>query len=135
MKSEIPMDPLPATDAGSAALRGAAPAEGEERPNGPVAAVMIAAGLGALALGILTTLAEASESFKESLQYNDGVGPLAGKTILTVVVFLVTWAGLGGVLRRRDVPWGPVIVGTLVLVGLGLIGTFPPFFQAFAPTE
>ena len=52
-----------------------------ERPNGPVAAVLLATGIGSLLLAILVVWAEASESFKDSLAYSDRVGPLSGKTI------------------------------------------------------
>jgi hypothetical protein len=37
--------------------------EPPDKPFGPVAAVFLAAGIGALVLGILTTVAEASEDF------------------------------------------------------------------------
>jgi hypothetical protein len=45
-------------------------------------------------LGLLTTLAEASTSFKDWLQWSDDVGPLSGKTILAVAAWLVSWAVL-----------------------------------------
>lgn len=104
-----------------------------ERPNGPVAGALLAAGVGAFVLGLLTTIAEANESFKESIQYNDRVGPLSGKTLFATGAFLVAWGVLGYLLRDRDLPWKPVLVASGVLIGLGLLGTFPTFFQAFAP--
>jgi hypothetical protein len=104
-----------------------------ERPNGPVAAVLLAAGVGAFVLGLLTTIAEASESFKESIQYDDGVGPLSGKTLWASASFFVAWGALGYLLRGRELPWKPVLVAGALLIGLGLLGTFPIFFQAFAP--
>jgi hypothetical protein len=103
-----------------------------ERPNGPVVAGLLAAGIGALVLGALTTVAEASESFGESLQYNDRVGPLSGKVIWATVAFVVSWVTLGAWLRARDLEWRPVLIVTGVLVALGVLGTFPTFFQAFA---
>jgi hypothetical protein len=101
------------------------------RPNGPVAAVLLATGIGALVLAILVILAEASTSFADSLAYSDRVGPLAGKTIWAVVAFLGSWLGLSAVLRNREVPLGKVALVAAVLVGLALIGTFAPFFQLF----
>jgi hypothetical protein len=103
-----------------------------ERPNGPVVAGLLAAGIGALVLGALTTVAEASESFGESLQYNDRVGPLSGKVIWATAAFVVSWVALGAWLRARDLEWRPVLIVTGVLVALGVLGTFPTFFQAFA---
>ena len=101
-------------------------------PSGPAAAAMLAAGFGALALGILTTLAEGVTSIKDWLQFNDRVGPLSGKTIISVAVFFGAWALLTIVWRRSDPPLRRVAAATAVLVILGLVGTFPIFFQAFA---
>jgi hypothetical protein len=103
-----------------------------ERPNGPVVAGLLAAGIGALVLGVLTTVAEASEGFGESLQYNDRVGPLSGKVIWATAAFVVSWVVLGARLRGRDLEWRPVLIIAGVLIALGLLGTFPTFFQAFA---
>jgi len=103
------------------------------KPSGPIAAAMIAAGIGALVLGILTVWAEASEGFKESLAYNDRVGPLSGKTIWATVAFFVSFGALSLGLRRRHVDLAKATVITLVLLGLGYLGTFAPFFRMFAP--
>jgi hypothetical protein len=35
----------------------------QDKPNGPVAAALLAGGIGAATLGVVTTLAEASEAF------------------------------------------------------------------------
>jgi uncharacterized membrane protein YfcA len=51
------------------------------------------------------------------------------------VAFLVSWAGLGIWLRERNVAWKTVMTVGAVLVLLGVLGTFPTFFQAFAPEE
>lgn len=111
------------------------PAAVPEKPNGPVAAAVFAAGIGALVLGILTTWASASESFATSIQYSDRVGPLSGKTIWATVAFVVSWAGLGIWLRERNIAWKTVLTIGGVLLLLGVLGTFPTFFQAFAPEE
>jgi len=120
-----PADTVPATAA----------ADARGRPDGPIAAVLLATGIGALVLAILVVWAEASESFKDSLAYSDRVGPLAGKTIWAVVAFVVSWAGLHAALRRREVNLRAVWMITLVLLALGLLGTFSPFFELFAPSE
>ncbi|HET9740527.1 MAG TPA: hypothetical protein VFP78_20620 [Solirubrobacteraceae bacterium] len=113
----------------------AAAREFRERPNGPVAAVLLATGIGSLVLAILVVWAEASESFADSLAYSDRVGPLSGKTIWAIVAFVVSWAGLHAVLRRRDVNLRTVWLITLALLALGLLGTFSPFFELFAPEQ
>ena len=107
----------------------------EDRPFGPVAAVFLAAGIGALTLGILTTLAEASEGFASALEWSKSVGPLTGKTILAAGTFFVMWAILYAVLRGRDPNPKTVFIWTAILLAAGFILTFPTFFQLFAPAE
>ena len=103
------------------------------RPDGPLAAVLLAAGIGSFALGLLTTLAEASTGFRERLILNAGVGPLSGKTVWSTVIFLIAWAVLYAQLRHRDGLLRSATIAFVVLTLLGLLGTFPIFFQAFAP--
>jgi hypothetical protein len=102
-------------------------------PDGPLAAVLLAAGIGSFALGLITTLAEASAGFRDRLVLNAGVGPLSGKTIWATVIFLVAWAVLAARLRNRDGLLRSATTIFVVLTVLGLLGTFPIFFQAFAP--
>ncbi|MGX1161427.1 hypothetical protein FBY31_0192 [Arthrobacter sp. SLBN-100] len=106
--------------------------EPADKPEGPASAAILAAGAGALSLGILTTLAEANATIKAFLTFYDPVGPLSGKTTLTVVVWLLCWGALHMALRKREVEGRRVVTASLVLIGLGLVGTFPIFFQAFA---
>ncbi len=101
------------------------------KPNGPVAAVMLAAGIGTLVLGILTTLAEAKAGIAEFLELSERVGPLSGKTVFAVIAFVVSWGGLHMALRDREVEWRPVTIALMALVAIGLVLTFPPFFQLF----
>ena len=101
------------------------------KPDGPIAAVLIAAGIGALVLGVLTVWAEASEGFAESLAYSDRVGPLSGKTIWATAAFVVGWVALTFALRRRRVDLLKATVVSVVLLGLGYLGTFSPFFRLF----
>jgi hypothetical protein len=117
--------------AAAGAQRAASDVDG--RPNGPVAAVLLATGIGALVLAILVVVAEASESFANSLAYSDRVGPLAGKTIWAVVAFFASWLGLTALLRARSVDLGRIAVVAGILIALALLGTFAPFFQLFAP--
>jgi hypothetical protein len=102
-----------------------------DKPEGPIAAAIIAGGVGAAALGVVTTLAEASAGVKDWLAWSDRVGPLSGKTIVAVVVWLVAWAILHTALRRRPYETRRALVVSLVLIGFGVLGTFPTFFQLF----
>ena len=102
-----------------------------DKPEGPIAAAIIAGGIGAAALGLFTTLAEASTDIKDWLDWNADVGPLSGKTIMGVIVWLVAWAILHIVYRSKPYETRRAFIIALVLVGLGVLGTFPTFFQAF----
>jgi hypothetical protein len=105
----------------------------EDKPEGPIAAAIIAGGIGATAMGFFTTLAEASTGAKDWLQWSDRVGPLSGKTIMTVIVWLVSWAVLHGVYRNKPFESRRALTIALVLIGIGIVGTFPPFFKLFEP--
>lgn len=106
--------------------------QGEVKPSGPAAAVILAAGVGTFALGLFTTMNEVSSDISDFLRFSDDVGPLSGKTIISTAAFFVAWAVLGYIWRGREVAWRPVLIATVVLLGLGFLGTFPTFFEAFA---
>jgi hypothetical protein len=103
-----------------------------EPPSGPAAALILAGGIAVFCMGIVTTLGEASTDIADALQWNDRVGPLSGKTLITVIVFAVAWAALTALWRRANPPLRSITIASAVLIVLGLIGTFPTFFQAFA---
>jgi len=106
--------------------------EAVERPTGPVAAALLATGIGAVVLGLLTTLSEASTGVHDFLEFDKDVGPLSGKTIIAVIAYLASWAVLHALWRRQNPPLRPILIATAVLIALGVLGTFPTFFQAFA---
>ena len=104
----------------------------DARIEGMAAAALLAAGVGALVLGLLTTLAEASTGTKDVLQFNDRVGPLSGKTIIGAAVYFGALLVFGLLWRKRALALRPVFIAAVVLLVLGFLGTFPTFFQAFA---
>lgn len=105
---------------------------GTAQIDGPPAAALIATGIGALTLGLFTTLAEASTGIKDFLQWNDRVGPLSGKTILAAIAYFASFLILGFPSRGKTFALRSVLIAAGVLVLLGLLLTFPPIFQAFA---
>lgn len=107
----------------------------QDKPDGPGAAAMLAAGIGIFVLGLLTVFSEASvpiHDFLERWQFGRGVGPLAGKTTIAVLAWVVSWAILAAVWRRKDVNLKAWFTVSLVLGTLGALGTFPPIFLSFA---
>ena len=73
----------------------------EDKPEGPIAAAIIAGGIGTLALGLSTVLAEMSTAAKDALNLYNPVGPLAGKTIFAVAIWLLSWVGLHVYYRNK----------------------------------
>lgn len=104
----------------------------DDKPNGPVFAAVIAAAVGTFVLGLFTTLAEVSEKLKDWLNWRNPVGPLSGKTGLAVVAWVGAWLVLGIVWRRREIDERKAIMVSAILIGLGVLGTFPSFFERFA---
>lgn len=104
-----------------------------DKPEGPIAAAILAGGIGAAALGLFTTLAEANEDIKDWLDWKSEVGPLSGKTIMAVIVWLLAWVVLHVVYRTKPYETRRAFTIAVILVALGVVGTFPTFFQAFAP--
>lgn len=101
------------------------------KPNGPVAAAFLSAGLGTLALGLFTTGAAAFAGVANALRWSTPVGPLSGKSTLAVIIWLAAWLVFGARWRGREVRFASIYRWTLLLVALGLLLTFPPFFEAF----
>jgi len=103
----------------------------EDKKEGPISAAILAGGVGTLALGLLTTLGAASESLSDALVLNDRVGPLSGKTAFAVVIWLIAWGILHAVLKDTRYETRRALTTALILVALGVVGTFPTFFEAF----
>ena len=97
--------------------------------NGLVVAAMLAAGIGCFFLGLTTSLAQGSKAIGGMLNFYDPVGPLGGKTIVAVVVWLIAWGVLASKWKDQSADFGKIYKVTLILVGLGLLGTFPLFFD------
>jgi len=107
----------------------------DERPDGPGAAVMMAAGVGIFVTGLFTVLSEASvpiHDWLESLEFGRGVGPLAGKTILGTLSFFTSWIVLGMAWRTKELDLRPWFWIALALGVVGAVMMIPPVFQAFA---
>jgi fluoride ion exporter CrcB/FEX len=123
-----PMTLKPRTTERAEAHPAAAPTA---RPAGPAAAVVLAAGLASFALGVLSVLTAASASVSDALTLSDRVGDLSGLTTASTVVFFAAWALLAIVWRHANPRLVRVAAVAAVLIGLGLLGTFPPFFNLF----
>jgi hypothetical protein len=101
----------------------------QAKNNGSIVAAMLASGIGCFVYGILICMAQGSKAIGGILNFYDPVGPLSGKTTVAVVVWLVAWVILGSKWKDQQVDFGKMYKVTLILVGLGLLGSFPPFFD------
>lgn len=99
--------------------------------TGVAAATFVAGGIGALVLGLMTTGAVISEGLKNALDWWNPAGPLTGKTGIAVIFWLISWILLNTLWKGKDVDLRKSFIITMVLIGLGLLFTFPPVFEAF----
>ena len=104
----------------------------QDRPNGPVVAVLLGGGIGAATLGLTTTLGESSKAIGNALNWFNPVGSLTGKVAVGVAAFFISWLVLNFIFRGKNVSFARASVLAFVLLGLGLLGTFPPFFEIFS---
>ena len=93
-------------------------------PNGAALAAVLAAGIGAFAMGLFVILNEAKLFVAPSLYAP--AGGLSGRSTFAVIAWLVVWALLHALWRAREIESGRIVVATLVLTALGALLTFPP---------
>ncbi len=101
-------------------------------PNGSAAAALLAGGIGSAVYGLTVVAAEAVSGVAQTLNLVEGVGPLSGKVLVGVVVWLVVWIILAKMWSLKEVDFRRITIVSVVLVLLGFLLTFPPVFQAFA---
>ena len=95
--------------------------------NGPAGAAILSAGAGCCVLGILAVAADASRPIAHCLTFYTPTGPLSGVSTVAIVIWLAVWIILARFWRTRTVAMAKVNVAAFVLLGLGLLLTFPPF--------
>jgi hypothetical protein len=106
----------------------------QDKPNGPVAAALLAAGIGSAVLGLVTLIYELNDksAFAKSMVWSKAVGGLSGKSSLGIIAFFVAWAILAYVFKGKETNFSRIATISLVLLAIGLLGTFPPFWHLFA---
>lgn len=92
--------------------------------NGSAMAAFLGAGIGAFAMGATVLLNEAG-LFAAPALYAPA-GGVTGRTALAAIVWLIAWGVLHTRWRAREVPAGRVAAATMILIALGVLGTFPP---------
>ena len=97
----------------------------EERTNGSGAAALLAAGVGAAALGVLAVAGDKSAAVKSAMIFYRPTGPLSGVTTVAILIWLGCWGLLEWRWRKKSVALGRVCLVALVLLGVGVLLTFP----------
>ena len=92
--------------------------------NGSAMAAFLGAGIGAFAMGAVVLLNEAG-IFAAPTLYAPA-GGVSGRTTLATIVWLIAWAVLHTRWKAREIAAGRVGALTLILIALGVLGTFPP---------
>jgi hypothetical protein len=99
--------------------------------NGSGAAAILAAGIGSFAIALFAIAADKSAFVKDLLVFYKPTGVLSGETTVAVLVWLAFWVILELRWRKRNVSLARVNLIALVLLGLGLLLTFPPIGDLF----
>ena len=94
--------------------------------SGSGAAAILAAGIGAFLVAIFAIAADKFPSVRSLMIFYKPTGPLSGVTTCALIGWLVAWAILEGLWRRRSVALGWVNAIAFVLLLLSLLLTFPP---------
>ena len=92
--------------------------------SGSAMAAFLAAGIGAFAMGAVVLLDEAG-IFAAPALYAPA-GGVSGRTTLATIVWLIAWAVLHNRWKSREIAPGRVGAVSLILIALGVLGTFPP---------
>jgi uncharacterized membrane protein YdcZ (DUF606 family) len=102
-----------------------------ERPNGPVAAALLAGGIGSAVLGLVTLIFELNDAsaFAKSLNWYNPVGGLSGKSSLGIIAFFLAWVILHFIWKDKETDFTRISSISIALLLVGLLGTFPPFWH------
>ena len=103
-----------------------------DQPNGPIAAALIASGGGSTAIGIVTVLAQANTSVANALAWYAPVGSLSGQIGIGLIAYFASWIVLHLTLRGKNINFAWAMTVALLMLVIGLLGTFPPVFTLFA---
>ena len=104
-----------------------------EKVNGPVSAALLAGGIGSAAMGVITLIYEINDksAFAKSMTWSKAVGGLSGKSMWSIIIFFVAWAILHYIWKDKETDFARISSSAIALLGVGLLGTFPPVWELF----
>lgn len=98
--------------------------EGRDVADGAALASVLAAGIGAFAMGFIVILNEAG-LFAAPALYAPA-GGVSGRTTLAAVIWLIGWTVLHSRWKNRQIESRKIYLLTMILTALGIVLTFPP---------
>jgi hypothetical protein len=99
----------------------------QDAANGSAMAAFLGGGIGAFAMGLVVILNEAG-IFAAPTLYGPA-GGVSGRTTLATIVWLVVWGVLHHRWNGREIAPRRMYPVTLMLIGLGILATFPPIWR------
>ncbi len=99
--------------------------------NGSGAAAILSAGAGCLALALLAAAGDKSAAVNRLFNLYKPTGALSGVTTAAILIWLCLWGTLEWLWRKKTVAAGGICATALVLLGLGMLLTFPPIVDLF----
>ena len=100
---------------------------GSEIPNGAEAAAILSAAAGCFGIGLFGLLGDALPALARCFNFYSPTGPLSGVTTTAIAVWLGLWLILARVWKGKSLPMGKINAMSFLLLGLGLLLSFPPF--------
>jgi hypothetical protein len=97
--------------------------------NGAALASMLAAGIGAFAIGFFAIVNEAGLFAAPALY--PSAGRVSGRTTFAAAIWLIAWAVLHRRWKDRQLDSRRLFMATLMLITVGLVLSFPPAWHFF----
>ncbi|HZM04751.1 MAG TPA: hypothetical protein VFC44_17230 [Candidatus Saccharimonadales bacterium] len=98
-----------------------------EIPNGAAAAAILSAGVGCLCVSLFGLLGDAFPTLSHLFNFYKPTGPLSGVTTTAIIIWLILWAVLSRSWKGRSLSMGRINIIAFLLLGVGLLLSFPPF--------
>lgn len=99
----------------------------EEAANGSAMAAFVGGSIGAFAMGVVVVLSEAG-IFAAPTLYGPA-GGVSGRTTLATIAWLLGWAAFHYRWKGREIAPRRIYPVALILIGLGILATFPPVWK------
>src|SRR3990172_10860817 len=109
----------------------------DKKSNGSAVAAYMSSMLGLLTMGIVHTATVASDAFKTWVHSigkmwipnAQGIGPYSGKETFLLLAWLLSWAVLYVLLRKREVKLTVPVVVFVVGIALATLFVYTPFIN------